>query len=316
MKAPTLLLAVSLVCAASLGLAQEPTSQPGVSDAPDIDASALHGIWAADLVRMLDSVEMTEEERAMAASLVEDTELQIEFTADGQIEMRGLMMGHHQVETGTWSAVSSEGSILTVDNVMADGPTAESERLTITFSSAREMTATDAVGEVIPFTKIDAFTVSDAPPSPDIEDLGARPEVDDVEYVMPEDWPENATPDAAEDWVHGAWNARFDVLIADETLHRVERRELARFFTDARMLMTFEPGGVFRLESRLLTDSRDEIGTWTVTSVTGSTVQLTAVTNPGTPEEESESLTLEFRTRDAVTIGDTGGDGIPCTRAE
>ncbi|MFT6400461.1 MAG: hypothetical protein ACJAYU_005233 [Bradymonadia bacterium] len=316
MKAPTLLFAVSLVCLASLASAQEATSQPHVSNATQVDASALHGVWEADLAGMLEAVEMTDEEREMAVSFMEGAALQIQFTAAGHVEMRGLMMGQHQVEIGTWTPVSSEGSLLTIDNVMAEGPDAESERLIITFASATSMTATDPDGEMIPFTKLEEFTVSDVPPPIDIADFIAQAPQDDVEYIMPSDWPEDTSPEVAADWLHGTWNARFDVLLAEDDLHPAEQRELARFFADAQMQMIFEPGGVFRLESALLADSRDEVGTWTLTSVSGSTILVTALTGIGTPDEESESLTLEFRTRDAVTIGDSGGDGIPCSRAE
>lgn len=311
MNTPTMLLAACLLCAAPLAFAQGPI--PQVDDATDIDSSALHGVWAADLAGMLDSVEMSEEERALAISFMDGAALQIEFRADGHVEMRGLMMGQHEVETGTWQPVSSAGSVLTIDNVMAEGPDAETERLLIAFASATEMTATDPTGEMIPFTKLEAFTVSDVAPPLNIADL--QP-LDDVEYVMPADWPEDVSPTAEADWVHGTWTARFDVLVAGDDLHPIERRELARFFTDAEMLMTFEPGGVFRLESALLTDSRDEVGTWALVGVEGSTVQITAVTSPGTPEEETEELTLIFRTRDAATISDAGGEGIPSTRAE
>lgn len=138
--------------------AAEPTTQPAGEAAPAGDfaaaAGALHGTWNADFQAMLASQEMTEEERAMATAFLAGAQMDLTFNADGSLTMAGVMMGQEQTESGTWSEVGAEGSVLTISTTTAaEGAEAETETMTVTFASATSITIADPEGEAIPFNK-------------------------------------------------------------------------------------------------------------------------------------------------------------------
>ncbi len=131
----------------------EPTTQPAAGDFA-ATAGALHGTWNADFQAMLAAQEMTEEERSMATAFLEGAQMDLTFNADGSLAMAGVMMGQEQTESGTWTEVGTEGSVLTISTTQqAEGAEPETETMTVTFASATSISISDPDGESIPFNK-------------------------------------------------------------------------------------------------------------------------------------------------------------------
>jgi uncharacterized lipoprotein NlpE involved in copper resistance len=137
----------------------EATTQPAgeaAATSGDFAASvaALHGTWSADFQAMLAGQEMTEEERSMATAFLEGAQMDLIFNADGSLAMAGVMMGQEQTESGTWTEVGTEGSVLTISTTQqSEGAEPETETMIITFASATSISISDPDGESIPFNK-------------------------------------------------------------------------------------------------------------------------------------------------------------------
>jgi uncharacterized lipoprotein NlpE involved in copper resistance len=97
---------------------------------------------------------MTEEERSMATAFLEGAQMALTFNADGSLAMAGVMMGQEQTESGTWTEVGTEGSVLTISTTkQVEGAEPETETMIITFASATSISISDPDGESIPFNK-------------------------------------------------------------------------------------------------------------------------------------------------------------------
>jgi hypothetical protein len=93
-------------------------------------AERLIGRWEADFVGMIEQSEMTDEERALALSLMGNMIMTVDFRRQGVMVSTTEAMGETETETGTWVVTSEADGVLSVVMTNADG---HAESMYITF---------------------------------------------------------------------------------------------------------------------------------------------------------------------------------------
>ncbi|MCB9520842.1 MAG: hypothetical protein H6699_08205 [Myxococcales bacterium] len=345
-----LFVAVALPLAASADPPGQPTAAPtsaaqraaarGNEDwkfdgsLPDSDfvasREAFVGIWDADFEAMLTTEDMSDEQRALAASIPRDAQMRVTFGADGSFTMEGRMSGQDLRATGTWTLDSVEGNRATFSTatVVSDGrPFADS--LEGAFASRDAVVIGKRTQEgtlnLVPFGRADVegdllgganAAAAPAPTDGAAAVNGLPPAADphwDASAGMCRNWVfDGSLPEsdfvASREALVGDWDADFQAELA--AMSDEARAIATSMLGSAALRLTFRADGTMRMDGVRMGQAQTQTGTWELVSTDTNRLAISVTTTYGT-EPYTQTMTVGFFNASAYAITNDEPGSVP-----